>query len=90
MLPEGKTRKLKDLYIIDLYISNHNCRIGKQDSCDLAKMDANTQLFILHDRTIYDSHGSKMFCCKTGASGLEKPQETSQTYPVVILHVLNL
>ena len=41
-------------------------------------MDPNTQLFILHDGTIYDNHGSKMFCCKPGTSGLEEPQETPQ------------
>ena len=41
-------------------------------------MEPNTKLFILHDGTTYDNYGSKMFCCKTGTSGLEEPQETPQ------------
>ena len=73
-LLEDKTRTLKEFY----QYSNYNCRTEKYDSYELAKMDLNTLLFILHDGATYGNHGSKKFCCKTGASGLEEPQETSQ------------
>ena len=66
--------KLKDLY----QYSNYNCRIGKQGSRDLAKIDPSAQLFILHDGKIYGNHGSKKFSSKAGALGLEEPQGTSQ------------
>ena len=65
---------MKDLY----QYAHYNCLIGKQYSCDLAKMEPNTKLFILHDGTTYANYGPKMFCCKTGTSGLEEPQETPQ------------
>ena len=58
--------------------SSHNCRIGKQGSRDLAKMDPSAQLFIFHDEKLYGNHGSNMFSSKAGASGLEEPQGTSQ------------
>ena len=58
-LVEDKTRKLKEFY----QYSNYNCCIGKYDSCEIAKMELNIVLFILHDGTTYDNHGS-MFAAK--------------------------
>ena len=76
---------MKDLY----QYSHYNCLIGKQYSCDLAKMDPNTKLFILHDGKTYDNYGSKMFCCKQVRQVLRNLKKHLRSlYSVVMLHVL--
>ena len=85
-LLEDKTRKLKEFY----QFSNYNCRIGKCNSCKLAKMDLNTILFILHDGTTYDNRGSKSFVAKRVRQVLRNlKKHLKSLYSLVVLHVLN-
>ena len=81
-LLEDKTRKLKNFY----QYSNYNCCIGKYDSCEIAKMELNIVLFILHDGTTYDNHGS-MFAAKRVRQVLRTSGHSDHPEPQITLFV---